>query len=94
MGAVQVKHHIPSALARPVIGPLPAPPSLKHREAGIAQILSAGGSAGGIAWRVFHEPNSLRRTPRTYGSGAAFHACQRLGIGGKARQDFPFKGGR
>ena len=94
MGAVQIKHHIPRALPRPVIGPLPASPGLKHREAGIVQILSAGRSAGGVAGRVFHQPHSLRLTPRTYGSGAAFHACQRLGIGGKARQGFPFKGGR
>ena len=35
MGVLQIQQHIAGALARPVIGPLPAAPGFKHGKAGV-----------------------------------------------------------
>ncbi len=59
---IEVEQHIGDALARAVIGVLPAAAALVDREPrGVEQILRPGAGAGGVERRVLQEPNQLGR---------------------------------
>src|SRR5207237_131238 len=59
---IEIDHHIGDALARAVIGILPAAPAPVDRQpAGIEQVLGAGAGAGGVERGVLQQPHQLRR---------------------------------
>jgi hypothetical protein len=60
--AIEVEHHIGHALARPVIGVLPAAPGGEDRQTvGVVQIGRPGRYAGRVKRRVFQQPDAFAR---------------------------------
>ncbi len=74
---LQVEHHIGHALARPVIGHLPAAPALEYRKARRDQLVGFGAGAGCVKGRVLDQPDQLGLAAGGDTSSARLHEGDR-----------------
>src|SRR5665213_605460 len=91
--ALQIEHDIADALARSVIGELPAAAGLEHRkEVGRDEILGPRAGARRVERRVFQQPDQLRRGAGADRGDALLHPPHRRLIGDRRVVDLPFDG--
>ena len=88
--ALQVEHQVDHALARPVIGELPAAADLVDREARIDQVGRVGAGAGGVERRVLEQPHQLGRAAVRDRGGARIHRGERHVVRHEAVAHPPF----
>jgi hypothetical protein len=90
--AREIEHHIDDALARAVIGPLPAAAGTKSWEAvGIGEFVGLGRGASRVEWRVFDQPHQLRCRTGPNCRNARRHLGKRVRVGSEARCRLPFR---
>ncbi|MNY16473.1 hypothetical protein D3C86_1497400 [compost metagenome] len=90
---IQVQHDIGHALARPVIGELPAPPRAVDRETvGGQQVVVLGRDARRIEGRMLQQPDHLLGLARRDGGDAGLHGGDGGLIVDIAGRDRPFDG--
>ena len=88
---LEIEHGIGDALARPVIGPLPAAPgAVDRQQGGVGQIGILGAGSGGIERRVLQQPDQLAGAGMADSLDTRLHRRYRLGIGHRHRADPPF----
>ena len=87
---LEVEHHIGHALARPVVGHLPAAAALEHRETRLDQLAGLGAGAGGVKGRVLEQPDQLALTSGRDGGGAGVHDGHSGFIGHRLVAHAPF----
>ncbi|MND95854.1 hypothetical protein D3C80_881190 [compost metagenome] len=90
---VQVQHDIGHALARSVIGELPAPSRAMHRKPiGREQVRVPGRDPGRVERRVFQQPDHFIGRARRDGGDARLHGGDGGLIVDIARRHRPFDG--
>ena len=89
----QVEHDVGGALARAMIGPLPATAGVEGGKAGrVGQFRRFGRGAGGVERRMLDQPDQFAGRPGADGGDARLHFGQRGGVFGQAVVDPPLRG--
>lgn len=83
LAAIEIEQDIGDALARPVIGELPATAAFMHRKTRLQEVCHPRGSPRRIKRRMFEEPDEFRCRARRYG----FHPRVHEGHGVRVRHE-------
>ena len=90
---LEIEHHVSDALARSMIGQLPAAPGGEQWKARLQEVGLLAAGAGGVERGMFQQPDQFRRAARGNGFRPRLHCGKSFRIGHRGVGNPPFYGG-